>query len=639
MSRFNRKLVALAAGVAALAIGTSSGWAYTEAPNLSARVESGDLPPVEERLPATPLELEPRESVGTYGGNLRMGIKGIGDWQLLMRTLGYEPLVTWNPEWSEVVPNVAESFSVNEDATEFVFTLREGIRWSDGAPLTADDILFWFEDVMLNPDLTPGLPSRLQGVDGQPPTLTKIDDRTVKFNFTESNGLFLQYVAYNRAGVEPVSWPRHYFEQFHIKYNPDADALATQNGFSGWVEMFRARASDMDWPWRYNSEVPVLHAWQLTTSLPDSAASQQIVAERNPYYFKVDTEGQQLPYIDRIVYSVVQDDEVLLLKALNGEIDFQDRNLGIDANKAVLFDGQEAGNYTFYDVELSDMNTSIISLNLTVPDEKKQEVFQNKDFRIALSHAINRQEIIDIVYLGVGEPWQAAPRPGTEIYNERLAKQYLEFDPSLANEMLDAILPNRDGSGMRAYADGSPFSITIEVTDAHGLRFPDVAELVSKYWRDVGVNAQFRVIDRSLLDQRRLGNQMDAMIWRGFSGALDAFVDARWYVPVFTNANFAVPWAQWAEGREGAIVPPQSVQDHIQLYRDVAAAPTLEEQIERYRILLDESAEQFYVMGISLRGLGYGVVSKGLGNAPTVVTGGGDIPDPAHSRLEQLYWK
>jgi peptide/nickel transport system substrate-binding protein len=637
-----RRIIARVAGGALALAGVLAfplaALAYQEAPILAEQVAAGALPPVDERLPAEPLVLELREGVGTYGGDLTFGIKGMADWVLLQRTMGYEPLVTWNPEWDEIVPNIAKAFHVNEDATEFVFELREGMKWSDGHPFTADDIVFWFEDILLDPDISPGIPAGMRA-GGEPPVLTKVDDLTVKFAFEESNGLFLQYVAYGRGGFEMTSFPRHYFEQFHLKYNENADELATELGFSNWLDMFQDRSGDYMAPWRFRGDVPVVLPWMLQSGLETLAGGQQVVAVRNPYYFKVDPEGNQLPYIDRAVYASVQDDEVLLLKALNGEIDFQDRNVGIDANRAVLYDGQEAGGYRFYEVALSDMNTGIISINQTIPDERKREIFTNKDFRIALSHAINRQEIIDIVHQGVGEPWQAAPRPDTPLYNERLAKQYTEYDPDLANQMLDAILPDRGANGMRTYADGTPFTFVLEASDAHGLRFPDAAELVVRYWQEVGIDAQVRVMDRALLDQRRVGNVQDAMIWRGFGGSLDAIVDTRWYVPVNGNSNFGIPWSQWAEGEAGGIEPPQAVKDHMAMYRQVALTPTLEGQIEKYGELLEVSADQFYVIGISLRGPGFGIVKTDLGNAPQVVPAGGDILDPAHSRLEQLFWK
>lgn len=638
MKGLARQLVHGATMAVATAALPFSAWAYQEAPMLAEQVEAGELPALAKRIPAQPLVLEPRDSVGTYGGDLRFGMLGVADWNMLQRTMGYEPLVTWNDSWDEIVPNVAKAFRINDDATEFVFELREGMKWSDGHPFTADDIMFWYEDVVTHPELTPGVPNRLLG-SGAPPIATKVDDYTVKFTFENPDGLFLQHLAYQRTGMEAAAWPRHYFEQFHIAYNPDANELAREGGYTNWVEMFQDRASDMMAPWRFNADVPVVLPWVLETGLQDTASSQQLIAVRNPYYFKVDPVGNQLPYVDRAVYAVVQDPEILLLQALNGELDFQDRHIGIDANKAVLFDGQESGGYRFYDLELSDMNTGIIALNLATADERKHDVFNNKDFRIGLSHAINRQEIIDIVHQGIGEPWQAAPRPDTPIFNETLAKQYTEFDADRANEALDAVLPERAANGMRTYADGTPFTLVLEVADAHGLRFPDVAELVVNYWRQVGIDAQVRVIDRSLLDQRRAANQQDATIWRGFGGAIDALTDMRWYVPVNGNSFFAVPWATWMNGGDGGIEPPADVQEHVAMYGDVAAAPTIEEQVTLYNALLDVSAEQFYVMGISLRGAGYGIVKTNLGNAPTSVSGGGDLLDPAHSRLEQLYWR
>jgi len=632
-----------ALGISALALlgaisSVSGASAFEEAPMLTEQVEAGELPGVDERLPAEPLVLEPRETVGAYGGDLRFAMLGVADWNMLERTMGYEPLVVWNPEWDEIVPNVARAFEVNETATEFTFQLREGMKWSDGHPFTADDVVFWYNDVMRHPDLTTSLSPGLRG-GGTPPTVTKVDDYTVTFSFENPAGLFLQYMAYGRGGMEATNFAKHYFEQFHIDYNPDADATAKELGFTGWADMFQDRASDMLAPWRFNAEAPVVLPWKLEQGLQHTSSTQQAVAVRNPYYFKVDPDGNQLPYIDRAVYSVVQDPEVMVLRALNGEIDFQDRNVGIDANKAVLFDGQQAGGYTFYEVALSDMNAGIISLNLTIPDDRKREVFQNTDFRIALSHAIDRQEIIDLVYQGVGEPWQAAPRPGTPVYSERLAKQYTEYDPDLANQMLDAVLPDRGSDGMRTYPDGSPFTLILEAADAHGLRFPDAGELVVGYWRDAGIDAQIRVMDRALLDQRRSANVQDAMIWRGFGGGVDAITDMRWYVPINGNSNFGIPWVNWAQGSEGGVEPPDSVKQHTAMYQDVAAAPTLEEQIRLFNELLEVSADQFYVMGISLRGSGFGIVSNDLGNAPAVVTGGGEMPDPAHTRLEQLFWR
>jgi peptide/nickel transport system substrate-binding protein len=627
---------ALRMAALAVAMGlTPAAWAYQEAPQLAEAVAAGTLPPVDERLPVEPMVVEPEDSIGKYGGTMNFAVNGPGDWFIMARTLGYEPLVRWNQTFTEIVPNVAKSFEVNDTATEFTFVLREGMKWSDGVPFTADDVLFWYDDIVSNPDIFPGVPARFQS-GGVAAKAEKVDDYTVKFVFEKPNGLFLQAMAYNDGEMHPTMWPKHYLSQFHIKYNSNADAEAQAQGHADWVALMSEKSSEFERPWRFNPEVPVLNGWTLQASIVEGSLPN-IVAERNPYYWKVDPEGNQLPYVDALSYAVVQGAEVILLKALNGEIDLQDRNLGTNTNRAVLFDGQEAGGYHFYEIDYSDMNTGIVALNLTHPDDAKREIFQNKDFRIALSHAINRQEIIDLIHIGVGEPWQAGPKRDTPFFNETLAKQYTEFDPAKANGILDGILP-MGADGVRTLPDGSDFVVTLEVATAHGLSFPDVAELVTNYWRGVGLNAEFRVIDRSLLDQRRIANQIDGTVWRGSGGGLDAFVDPRYYIPVGVEADFGVPWALWYAGLANGIEPPEAVKEHLKIFDELQAATTTEEQNAIMTRLLETSQEMFYAIGISTMVPGYGVVANELRNVPEVMPGGAELPNPAPSRLEQMYW-
>ncbi len=239
------------------------------------------------------------------------------------------------------------------------------------------------------------------------------------------------------------------------------------------------------------------------------------MAERNPFFYKVDPEGNQLPYIDRATYDVVQDKETLVLKAVNGEIDMQERNIASLQNKAVFTDNRQKGNYGFYETIPSSMNTTIIALNLTHKDPTKRQVFQNKDFRIGLSHAINRQEVIDVVFVSQGEPWQAAPRKESELYSEKLAKQYTEYDARRANEHLDKVLPQKDGQGMRLGPDGKRFSFQIE---AQGTEQIDSLVLLQGYLQKVGIDMQVKAEDRALLYTRKNANEHDAVIWGGDGG-------------------------------------------------------------------------------------------------------------------------
>ncbi|MEZ4637678.1 MAG: ABC transporter substrate-binding protein [Caldilineaceae bacterium] len=432
--------------------------AAKEAPMLAEMVAAGELPPLEERIPTNPMVVTPVESLGEYGGTWRTGLRGGQDNAWLVRTIGYDYLVRWDPAWSEVVPNLAESVEASDDATEFTFHLREGTKWSDGEPFTADDIVFWYEATVADEGYAATHPVGGWLIAGDEPVVVeKIDDYTVVFRFAAPNGLFLQRMA-TPSGAGIVEVPEHYCSQFHASYTDDLDALIAENNATDWVNLFELKCGGVPGTpytarW-YNADLPVISAWDI--SIPYGGTSTQVVAERNPYYWKVDTEGRQLPYIDRFLAEIGEDVEVLTLRALNGDIDMQDRHIATLANKAVFADNAEAGEYGFFDTIPSGMNTVAIALNLTHKDPVKREIYQNKDFRIALSHAINRQEIIDVVYVGQGEPYQLAPRPTSPFYNETLAKQYTEYDPAEANEILDSIFPEKNADGIRLGPDGNP---------------------------------------------------------------------------------------------------------------------------------------------------------------------------------------
>lgn len=610
---------------------------FGEAPTLAELVSAGTLPPVAERLPANPLVVPVVEAIGTYGGTWRAGLVGGNDTLWLQRTIGYENLVRWNPEWTEVVPNVAESFEASEDATAYTFTLREGMRWSDGEPFTADDIMFWFEDVALNQELTPN-----RGTN--PPTVEKLDQHTVRFSFEEPNGLFLQTLA-TTSGEFATRYPKHYLKQFHPTYNPDGiDKLVQESGAANWVELFQRKGAAIagtpyDAIWS-NAELPRLHAWVITTPYGEST---QVVAERNPFYFKVDPDGNQLPYIDKVVYEVVQSPDVLLLKALNGEIDMQDRSIATLQNKAVFADNMEKGGYRFFDTIPATMNTNLINLNLNHKDPVKRELFQNKDFRIGLSYAINRPEIIDLVFVGQGEPFQAAPRPESPFYNEQLATQYTEYDVAKANEHLDkAGLTERDAEGYRLGPDGKRVSFVVEIAAGFSQAHVDVMQLVAAQWKVVGIEAAVKPVDRALFDTRRLANEHDAVIWDG-AGGLDVIQNGNYYFPRSNRSDYAQAWATWylnpsGDGAQTAPEePPAAVQQQMQLYDQLTRTSDPAEQEQLMREILDIAAEQFYTIGISLPSNTYGIVKNNFRNVPAQMPNAFVYPQPAPTNPSQYF--
>ncbi len=612
-------------------------FAYEQAPSLNDQVEAGTLPPVDERLPKEPLVLEVVEQPGEYGGTLRRAILGGGDQHNLVRTIGSDNMVRWDPNWTEVRPNIAKSWEVSEDASKFTFNLREGMRWSDGAPFSADDIMFWYEDVFLNSDLTPNMDSTFVGPAG-PVKVTRIDDYKVEFDFGTPNGLFIQNMAYG-FGYHPTAYPKHYLSQFMEKYNPDLQKLVdAEPAAADGIQLFNLKAGPMDTPlfWQ-NPDRPTLHAWHLTNAY---GSTDRVVAERNPYYYKVDEKGQQLPYIDRITYDQVEDVETILLKAFNGEIDYMLRHVGRPANKASLTDNMERGKYHFFDVGDLPANIMILMLNLTHPDPVKREVINNKDFRIGLSHAVNRQEIIDLLYFGAAKPAQTAPREGSELYKEWYLKQFTEFDPELANKHLDmAGLDKRDDEGFRLGPDGRRFTLVFLVADVFGLQYPDAMELIAGYAADVGLDIQVRATDRSRLIALTTANEQDAYLWNCSGGQADAYTTPICYVPIVGNSvSWARSWAEWGVDNTLGEEPPQAVKDIFTAYDEVKAATSPEDMKALMQKVLDMSMEQLFTIGLVQNDPVFGIARNNMRNVPDPLPIAGQLWFPA-PYTAQMYFE
>ncbi|MBN8634753.1 MAG: ABC transporter substrate-binding protein, partial [Anaerolineae bacterium] len=299
---------------------------YNESPMLAARVAAGELPPVAERLPSNPRVVSfDWSEIGTYGGDFRDPFVGDAFWssQMVFWTF-WKGLVTWNETYSDWMPNIAESVDVSDDARMFTFHIRPGVKWSDGVPFTADDVLFVINDIYGNPELNGGsFPSGWLKPGQEAPVAEKIDDLTFSLTFDVPYGMFLLNMA-GWPGWELVTAPKHYLEQFHIAYNPDGidELIAQTEGAEDWVSLFQAHSAvgpgtdaaiisrDVNYP--------TMFPWIYTQPM---GTGTQFIAERNPYYYWVDAAGNQLPYIDRIVGSAYQDDQTMLVDVLAGEYD------------------------------------------------------------------------------------------------------------------------------------------------------------------------------------------------------------------------------------------------------------------------------------------------------------------------------
>jgi len=208
---------------------------FNESPDLAELVEQGKLPPVEERLPEAPPVLEPFEEIGEYGGTIRDC--GKSWWPKT-----YEPLVRCDKDRRELRPNVAKSWEISDEGRIFTFYLRKGMKWSDGEPFTAEDIMFWFEDIICNEELHPVFHPWLE-IGGKRGTVEKIDDYTVRFRFQEPYGYFINVVA--NCDILPYA-PKHYLVQFHPKYTPEEELnkIVREEGFDFWYQLFHQK-----WDW------------------------------------------------------------------------------------------------------------------------------------------------------------------------------------------------------------------------------------------------------------------------------------------------------------------------------------------------------------------------------------------------------
>ena len=610
---------------------TSSATDFGQAPILAKQVKDGTLPPIDERLPSTPMIVTPNDKIGAYGGTWKMAQRGTRDHALLIRNIGYEPLLRWTPQWTTTVPNVALSFQPSSDATEFFFRLRPGMRWSDGAPFDADDIIFWYEDILNNPAFSENVPEWLNA-GGNTVQVDKIDETTVAFRFSTPYGLFPTALA-RPEGVEPVSYPAHFLKPLLPKYNAKADEEARAQGFSGWKDRFInvfGVPGSIDDPSRWHSpDVPTLNAWVLTGVYGED---DPLIAKRNPYYWKIDPMGRQLPYIDQVAFTRVPSKSAAADAAIAGKVNMQERHVSARADE-ILAANDNLQPFTLIE---SDMNYLTLSLNLNDKDTVLRKIFQDKNFRVALSYAIDREAIISRFAPGA-LPHQAAPRPESPLYRAVLARQFISHDPDLATDFLaKANLSQKDEDGFLLRPDGKRLSFTIDTEGAD--RF-EMLSAVIQYWRDLGIDVTARNLSRDVFVTSREKNDHQASAWGG-DGGLDAMVIPINYLPVSADSSwFATGWANWYVNPDStdAITPPFPVQEQLALYDLLKATANSEKQMQLMRDILDISADQFYAMGIALPLNRKGVVAKNFHNVPKVMPAAWSYATPAPTNPSQYY--
>ena len=574
-----------ATAAAAAAPTTAAVSKYEEAPMLADLVKAGKLPPVEERLPANPMIIEPVAELGQWSDEVRRINTTIGDvwdWSTQVR----EGFARWDYRKGKIEPiaNVAESWDISEDGTTYTFHLRKGMRWSDGEPFTADDILFYYEDVASNTEINPVFPAWLTA-GGEPVKVTKVDDYTVTFKFAKPYGVFIEFLCF--LG-DSIIMPKHYLKQFHPKYAKaeDLDKMVKDAKFDHWFQLFANK--NQSWT---NTELPVIWPWHVTTS-PETG---RLVAERNPYYWKVDTAGKQLPYFDRFTCQLAQDPQAALMKAIAGETDYQYRHMGF-ANYTLLKENEDKGNYQVR--EWIGGPFPCVYVNQSVKDLGLRKVFQTKEFRHALSYALNRDEMNQLFWHGLATPGNPVASPRDPFYVEGYGTNAIEYDVDKANQLLDqAGLDKKDSDGFRLRPDGKRLQFTLECYPSEmGTPAIDIFDQMAKYWQAVGLDAVAKEVERSLWTQRVNGNEVDMpaydiakILW---------ILDPGWYVPYGSYCYWAPGFVQWAtSGGKSGEEPPDDIKQLITWYTSLLTEPDPQKRLELGQKILGQHNEQIYVVG------------------------------------------
>ncbi len=587
----NRKLMsgmAVLLGLVLTAPGIRAQMQYQEAPALAAMVQEGTLPAVQERLPAEPMVIQTVEEVGRYGGRWTFGIPTQSQLGVYSYAT-YDFAARWNRAADVIIPNVIRDWEFSEDGRTITMYLRDGMKWSDGQPFTADDIVFWLDDFVRNDDLSPGKPGWLL-VAGELPVGEKIDDTTVSWTFAAPPGLLLNDFATTRGNIFA---PKHYMEQFHADFT-DADtvqAMAKEAGFEDWTQLFR---NNRDWYRAQNHDYPVLNAWAVKTSFEDSPTLT--VYERNPYYWKVDQAGNQLPYIDEVAIAITTTVETLNLKTMAGEFDFQMRYLN-PANFTLFYDNQERGDYRILEWPTGIGSDAALFFNQSTPDLVLRELFQDLRFRQALSLAIDREEINQLVFDGQGQPRQATVVELSPLFKPEYAAAYADHDPERANQLLDAIgLTQRDGDGFRLRPDGETLSLLLD-SPGEKTATIDSIELVIEYWGAIGIKANANHTERSAYRARRNANETQVNVWE--MGFMMYPSNPLFLIASSSGSDFGADLGVWyntggAEGQE----PPEAMKEALRAYDQIKQTPDTAQKNELFHRILELQAENIWVLGL-----------------------------------------
>lgn len=564
--------------------------AMKETPMFADQVKSGALPPIDKRIPQQPWVVKKfagGDGPGQQGGQINTLIASARDTRL-MTIYSYTRLIVYDDKFT-LKPDILESYE-EKDGREFTFKLRAGHKWSDGQPFTTEDFRFFWDDVASNKDLSSGGPNVELLVDGQPPKVEIIDPLTIKYTWEKPNPYFIESQA--RAAPLFLFRPAHYLKKFHAKYTPEAEILkSARGGQQNWVAIYRRNdvmyAND-------NIDLPTLNPWVGTTPSP----AQRFVYVRNPYYHRIDEKGQQLPYVDRIVFTVAATNLIPAKTGL-GEADLQPRYLNMRDYTFLQKSAQTSG----VNVRLWEAGAgSQLALypNLTANDPEWRKLMRDVRFRRALSLGIDREELNQVVYIGLATPSNNTIMPRSELFKQEYADKWANYDPKLANKLLDEVgLTKKDSQGIRLLPDGRPATIVVEHASEE-TEDSDALALIADNWKKIGIKMLTKPQTR---DNFRLRTASGEAVMTAFSGAVTAVptpdTSPKEFAPTMLGG---LQWSRWgmfveSKGKQGEKCDLASACKLLDYVREWETGATADDRRKAWEKILASNADEVFSIG------------------------------------------